>query len=130
MSDDETTEDLSAGLSDAAREAIRQSSDPRLDAHLARMLSEPGAPAHGREAATLQHELEAARGEVDGARAEAERLRSEIARLVEEMGVVRTDLEVARARWDVQRRRIQMLDGLLATAVVIALVLLAIVLFR
>jgi hypothetical protein len=61
-------DDSEAHLSEAARGVIRQSADPRLDAHLARMLSETGsAPGRTREQdgeiARLTGELQAARAE-------------------------------------------------------------------
>jgi hypothetical protein len=75
-----------AHLSEAARGVIRQSADPRLDAHLARMLSEPAvAPAPAAapalavdESATDAHELERLREELQAARAAAETARQQV----------------------------------------------------
>jgi hypothetical protein len=65
----------SAHLSEAARGVIRQSADPRLDAHLARMLSadEATAPAPARESdAALRADVERLTAELATARAAAE----------------------------------------------------------
>jgi hypothetical protein len=75
-----------AHLSEAARGVIRQSADPRLDAHLARMLSEPAAaPAESatteaadRRAADQASELERVREELQAARAAAETARQQV----------------------------------------------------
>jgi CHASE3 domain sensor protein len=66
-----TDDDLSAGLSDAARGVIHQATDPRLDAHLARMLSDAPAEARGRDVAA-SGELARLRSEVETLRTEAE----------------------------------------------------------
>jgi hypothetical protein len=73
----EVDDAAAADLSDAARGVVRQSADPRLDAHLARMFSDPDAERDRRgradeslvaEVESLREELAVARSEADGSR--------------------------------------------------------------
>jgi hypothetical protein len=107
-------DDSEAQLSEAARGVIRQSADPRLDAHLARMLSETaGAPGRTREQdaeiGRLTAELETALGELRAARGE--------------VGAARADREAA-------ARNARTLTWLLAAAVVAIVILLVVVALR
>jgi hypothetical protein len=69
----EPEEESAAALSEAARGVVRLSADPRLDAHLERMLSPGPARTSGdglaTELAAARADLEAARLELDAARA-------------------------------------------------------------
>ncbi len=69
-------DELSAGLSDAARGVIHQDADPRLDAHLARMLSGVDDAADG---ARSRPNGTAHAADLEQARADLELLRSELA---------------------------------------------------
>lgn len=98
-----------AHLSEAARGVIRQSADPRLDAHLARMLSDTEAGPRGAGHADLSAELERAR---------------------EELAAAQSDVVAARMEAETARRRTTTLIWLFAAAVVAILILLVVVALR
>src|SRR4051794_32211694 len=103
-----------AHLSEAARGVIRQSADPRLDAHLARMLSEPPAPAPSEPAAAAAPGLAA-----DAAAEQA----SELER-------VREELQTARAAADTARQQVQTLTWVLIVGVAAIVVLLGVAVLK
>jgi hypothetical protein len=79
-----------AVLSEAARGVVRQEADPRLDAHLARMLSAVDSPVAGRtrEAdASLREELDRIRAELASAEASAASARRQVVTLGLLLGV-------------------------------------------
>lgn len=113
-----------AHLSEAARGVIRQSADPRLDAHLARMLSDTeAAPSRGAGHADLSAELERAREELAAAQSNAAAARAEAES-------ARAKVETARIEADTARRRTTTLIWLLAAAAVAILILLVVVALR
>ncbi|HEY3524073.1 MAG TPA: hypothetical protein VGK63_10230 [Candidatus Limnocylindrales bacterium] len=110
MADDETVRAARSGdgdeamLAEAARGVIRQDADPRLDAHLARMLSDADA------AGPRRHGSDEA--------------------LAADVAAVRAQLDDARSQVAASRARIRLLGWLLGAALVAIVVLLVLVAAR
>jgi hypothetical protein len=110
----DTQSEDDAHLSEAARGVIRQSADPRLDAHLARMLSDPPAPAASEptHATAPDPAVEAA------------------AEQANELERVREELQTARAAADTARQQVQTLTWVLIVAVAAIVVLLGVAVLK
>ncbi len=103
-----------AALLEAARGVIRQDADPRLDAHLARMLSDVDA-------------VPARRGARDDA---AEAAEADLVALRTELGTARSEAETARSEAAAARARVRILTVLLAAAILAIVLLVALLVLR
>jgi hypothetical protein len=121
-------DDSDAHLSEAARGVIRQSADPRLDAHMARLLSEtPSTPTRSRE---QDREVERLNGELDGVRGQLESVRGQLETALGELRTARGEVGSARADRDAAARNAKTLMWLLAAAVVAIVILLVLIVVR